>query len=71
MTAPPGCAVEAVVEVIQPMGSEAHLYLAGHAHSFAARVRATDRVSVGQKVLLLFDMRQAHFFDPVSETAIV
>jgi multiple sugar transport system ATP-binding protein len=69
--APPGCTVEAVVEVIQPMGSEAYLYLAGHAHSFAARVRATNHFSVNQQVPLVFDMRRAHFFDSASEAAIV
>jgi multiple sugar transport system ATP-binding protein len=68
---PPGQAVEAVVEVIQPMGSETYLYLAGHAHSVVARVQATDCVSVKQMVPLRFDLRHAHFFDPVSETAIV
>jgi multiple sugar transport system ATP-binding protein len=63
--------VEAVVEVIQPMGPEAYLYLAGHSHSFVARVRATDHFNVNQQVPLVFDMRHAHFFDPASETAIV
>jgi multiple sugar transport system ATP-binding protein len=68
---PPARTVEALVEVLQPMGSEAYLYLASHAHSFVARVRATDRLSLNQKVSLIFDMRHAHFFDPASETAIV
>jgi multiple sugar transport system ATP-binding protein len=62
---------EAVVEVIQPMGSEAYLYLASHAHSFVARVRATDHFNVNQQVSLAFDMPHAHFFDPASGTTIV
>jgi len=53
------------------MGSEASLYLASHAHSFVARVRATDRLSVNQKVSVIFDMRHAHFFDPATGTAVV
>jgi multiple sugar transport system ATP-binding protein len=68
---PPGCAMEAVVEVIQPMGSEAYLYLAGHAQSIVARVRATEHFNVNQQVSLALDMSHAHFFDPVSGTAIV
>jgi multiple sugar transport system ATP-binding protein len=68
---PPARTVEALVKVLQPMGSEAYLYLASHAHSFVARVRATDRLSVNQKISVIFDMRHAHFFDPATGTAIV
>ena len=63
--------METVVEVVQPLGSETYLHLAGHAHSFVARVRAADHFSVSQKVSLTFDARQAHFFEPVSGAAIV
>jgi multiple sugar transport system ATP-binding protein len=68
--APPGRTVEAVVEVVQPLGSETHLYLASRSHSFVARVRPTDPATVNQKVSLVLDTRQAHFFDPASEAAI-
>ena len=68
---PPECAMKAVVEVIQPMGSEAYLYLAGHAQSIVARVRSTEHFTVNQQVSLTFDMPHAHFFDPLSGTAIV
>jgi multiple sugar transport system ATP-binding protein len=68
---PLGHTVEAVVEVVQPLGSETYLHLAGHAHSFVARVGATDHFNVSQQVSLAFDMRHAHFFDPASGTAIV
>jgi len=68
---PPGSSVEAVLELVQPMGSETYVHLAGHAHSFVARVRATDHFNVNQQVSLTFDLRRAHFFDPASGTAIV
>jgi multiple sugar transport system ATP-binding protein len=68
---PPERTVEAVVEIVQPLGSETYLHLAGHAHSFVARVRATDHFNVSQQVSLAFDMRHAHFFDPASERTIV
>jgi multiple sugar transport system ATP-binding protein len=68
---PLGRTMEAVVEVVQPLGSETYLHLAGHAHSFVARVRATDHFTVKQPVSLAFDTRHAHFFDPVSGTAIL
>jgi len=66
----PERAVEAVVELVQPLGSETYLHLARHTGSFVVRVRATDRFSVNQKVSLVFDVRHAHFFDPVSGLAI-
>ena len=69
--APPDRTVEAVAEIIQPMGSETYIYLAGGAHPFVARVPASDPVRVNQNISLVFDMRNAHFFDPASETAIV
>ena len=68
---PPGRTVEAVVEVVQPLGAETYLDLTSHAHSFVARVRPTDLVTVNQNISLVFDLRQAHFFDPASETTIV
>jgi len=61
---------EAVVEVVQSLGSETYLHLATHAHSFVARVQATDHFNVSQQVSLAFDARHVHFFDPVSGAAI-
>jgi multiple sugar transport system ATP-binding protein len=63
-------AMETVVELVQPLGSETYLYLAGHAHSFVARVGATDRFSVNQKVALTFDVRQVHLFEQATGKAI-
>jgi multiple sugar transport system ATP-binding protein len=63
---PPEHRIEAVVEVVQPLGSETHLHLAGQAHSFVARVSATNRFQGGQKVSFFFDVRHAHFFDSAS-----
>ena len=68
--ASPERALVAVVEVVQPLGSETYLHLAGHARSFVARVGATDRFSVNQGVSLTFDARHAHFFDPASGSVI-
>jgi multiple sugar transport system ATP-binding protein len=64
-------AMETVVEMVQPLGSETYLHLAGHAHSVVARVRAADRFSISQKVSLIFEARQVHFFEPTSGKTIV
>jgi multiple sugar transport system ATP-binding protein len=63
--------VERVVELVQPLGPQTYLHLAGQDHAFVARVGATDRFSVNQKVRVAFDARQAHFFEPKSGRAIV
>ena len=69
--APPDRTVEAVADVVQPMGSETHVYLASAAHSYVARVPASAPVRAGQKLSFVFDMSRAHFFDPATEKAIV
>jgi ABC-type sugar transport system ATPase subunit len=63
--------LNAVVEVVHPLGSETYLHLAGHACRFVARVPATAHFGVNQRVSLTFDMPRARFFDPASGTAIV
>ena len=49
------------------MGAETYLYLNSGEHSFIARVRASDRFDVGQKVQITFQMDQVHLFDPTTE----
>jgi multiple sugar transport system ATP-binding protein len=70
VAAPEGQPVEALAEVIEPTGPETFLYATHGSHSFAARVPADFRVAVRDKVSLVFDMRQAHFFDPTTEAVI-
>jgi multiple sugar transport system ATP-binding protein len=66
----PGTTIEVTVEVSEPMGAETLLYLDTGAHSFIARVRATDRFDVGQKVHITLQMDKAHLFDPQTENVI-
>jgi multiple sugar transport system ATP-binding protein len=63
----PAHTIEVTVEVSEPMGAETYLYLDSGAHSFIARVRATDRFDVNQKVKITFQMDKAKLFDPASE----
>jgi multiple sugar transport system ATP-binding protein len=60
---PVGWTVEAIAEKIEPLGAETHLYAASGADSFVVRLPAGWRAEAKQKVPLVFDMRQAHFFD--------
>jgi len=67
---PAGPGGETVVEAVQALGSETYLHLAGQAGSFVARVPATEQFEANQRVSLAFDGQQAHFFNPLSGTAI-
>ncbi|MFM1852679.1 MAG: hypothetical protein RIS54_2363, partial [Verrucomicrobiota bacterium] len=66
----PAHTVEVTVEVSEPMGAETYLYLDTGAHSFIARVRASDRFDVGQKVQITFQMDKVHLFDPTTENVL-
>jgi multiple sugar transport system ATP-binding protein len=66
----PAHTVEVNVEVSEPMGAETYLYLDTGVHSFIARVRATDRFDVNQKVKITFQMDKAKLFDPTSENVL-
>jgi multiple sugar transport system ATP-binding protein len=68
---PPARTLQAVVELVQPMGAETYLHLAGHACSFVARIPTTHPAIPNQAISLTFDLRHCHFFDPVSGTTIV
>ena len=67
-SAPP--AVAARVEMVEPLGPETLVGLRNGAHSFTARMPAGLKLQVSQCVPLHFDMAQARYFDPATETAI-
>ena len=69
--ASPDNTVRATCEVVEPMGAEAYLYLKTGQNSFIARVSGHIRTSVNQDLDLVFDMGQAHFFDPTTERSIL
>jgi len=66
----PAHTIEVTVEVSEPMGAETYLYLDTGAHSFIARVRASDRFDVNQKVKITFQMDKAKLFDPATENVL-
>ncbi len=65
-----GRTFEAVVELVQPMGAETYLHLAGHNRGVIARVAPTHGARVKDRVSLACDLRHARFFDPASGKAI-
>ncbi|MEX1138809.1 MAG: sn-glycerol-3-phosphate ABC transporter ATP-binding protein UgpC [Bacteroidota bacterium] len=61
------------VEALEPMGNETYLYFStvkGSPHH-VARVRSSEGFSAGKPVNLLVDIEKAHFFDSVTEMAVL
>jgi multiple sugar transport system ATP-binding protein len=63
--------VRAVVEVIEPMGSESYVYLNTGHNSFICRVDAHRRFRVGETAELGVFIRKAHVFEAQSGRALV
>lgn len=64
-------AIKSVVEVIEPMGAETHMYMNTGCHSFIARVGPHHPFKINEKIELFFDLSRAHLFDAKSEELIV
>ena len=59
----PGAVIHAVVEVVEPMGSEMNLYLNAKGVVLNARVQLDREPDVNAPYALDADMGAAHFFD--------
>jgi multiple sugar transport system ATP-binding protein len=66
---PPG-ALEAEIEVAEPMGAETYLYLRCGGRACVARVRSEERYLPGQKVRLRLDLARAHLFEAATGRAL-
>ncbi len=69
--APPDNTITATVEVVEPMGAEAYLYLTTGKSPFLARVDSYEQIDINQDIDLVFDMTKAHFFDKETEQTII
>ena len=69
--APPENVVTLSCEVVEPMGSEVHLYLSNGKDTLIAKVGGHDRPQINQDMDLVFDMSKIHFFDKYTELTII
>ncbi|MBN1526514.1 MAG: sn-glycerol-3-phosphate ABC transporter ATP-binding protein UgpC [Candidatus Omnitrophica bacterium] len=69
--APAENTVRATCEVIEPMGSEAYLYLNTGKNSLVAKVGGHDKPAINQDMDMVFDMSKIHFFDKDSDNTLV
>jgi multiple sugar transport system ATP-binding protein len=62
--------VDAVVEVVEPLGNEILLDVRVGQHAIVARVPPTSRVRLHEQIALAMNPDRLHFFDPHSEQTI-
>ncbi len=60
---PEGSSVKAVVDVVEPMGSEIYLYLKAGSVDFVVRVPAYVKAEAGKQMELVFNLERMHLFD--------
>ncbi|MEA4882619.1 MAG: sn-glycerol-3-phosphate ABC transporter ATP-binding protein UgpC [Clostridia bacterium] len=63
--------VECLVDVLEPMGSEAYLYLTTGPHSFVAKVNPRTAAKDGERHSVVLNMDECHLFDPKTEKSII
>ncbi len=63
--------IKAKVEIIEPMGSEIYVYLTTGKTPFIARLDAHIPVALDEIKPLVLHMKKSHFFDPITEIAII
>jgi len=63
--------IKALCEVVEPMGSEAYLYLKTGQSAFTAKVSGYVQPEANQDIDIVIDMNKAHFFDLATEKTIV
>ncbi|MBK8475990.1 MAG: sn-glycerol-3-phosphate ABC transporter ATP-binding protein UgpC [Opitutaceae bacterium] len=66
----PGTTAEVTIEVSEPMGAETYLYLHSGAHAFIARVRGGAAFDSTERLKVVFQLENAHLFDPLTERAL-
>jgi multiple sugar transport system ATP-binding protein len=69
--APQENTIKAVCEVIEPIGSEAYLYLDTGKNPLVARVGGYNKPNINQDMDLVLDMSRAHFFDKETDATII
>jgi multiple sugar transport system ATP-binding protein len=66
----PESRLEAMVDVVEPMGAEMYVYFRAGESRFVGRITVREYIKVGESIELVFDMSKVHFFDPGSEQTI-
>lgn len=63
--------LKALVEVVEPLGSEYVVRFLVSDTPFTARLEPKEQPKMGEKMDIVFDMSKVHFFDPTTEKTMV
>jgi len=66
-----GISISAIVDVVEPMGSEINLYLNTGVNTITVKLKLNSEPPVGKPFIVNADINKIHFFDPITEQAIV
>jgi multiple sugar transport system ATP-binding protein len=64
---PDACKVNALVDFVEPLGSETYLHVKIEDIAFLARTKGTTSITEGDTVPLVFDLERMHLFDGASQ----
>jgi len=67
----PEAVSEMKVEVLEPMGTEVYLYLLKGVVHIIAKVTSETNAKMGGNIMVMFDLRKMHIFDPTGQVAII
>lgn len=62
--------VETICEIVEPMGNEYIVFLKVEKNQLVARFDPKKMPEMGKKILVSFDMKKGHYFDPETEVSI-
>jgi multiple sugar transport system ATP-binding protein len=62
---------EAICDLVEPLGSEYHVFLKVNSIEMTAKFDPKQLPEVGKKIGVTMDLKKAHFFDPVTEECII
>jgi multiple sugar transport system ATP-binding protein len=68
---PEGASFTAVIDVVEPMGSEIYLYLKAGALLLVARVPAFVKAVAGKTMEIVVNLEQIHLFDPETGASLI
>jgi multiple sugar transport system ATP-binding protein len=71
LTGPEGAPVQAMVDVVEPLGAETHLHVTAATQLLIVRAEPDCRQMMGDRIGLTFNMDKAHVFDSKSGVTVI
>lgn len=66
-----GISISAIVDVVEPMGSEMHLYLHSGKTNITTKLKLDNEPPIGELYTVDLNIEKLHFFDPITEKSVI